>query len=117
MSTRLYVGNIAYRATAEDLRAAFAAVARVLSVHLPVERETGRPRGFGFVDVAAETDADADAVIESMNGQLLFDRSLVVNLARPQEERVDRRGPADGRNGSPPSYRFQRTDRPRLRSM
>jgi RNA recognition motif-containing protein len=94
---RLYVGNISYRATAEDLHAAFTEVATVLSVHLPVDRETGRPRGFGFVEVDSES--GAEAVIQAMDGHLILGRALVVSLARPREERPDRRGAINGRDG------------------
>jgi RNA recognition motif-containing protein len=115
VSVRLYVGNIAYRATAEDLHAAFAGVVPVRSVHLPVDSETGRPRGFGFVEVP--TEADADAAIASLHGYPVLGRQLVVSLARPREARLDRRASPHARSAAPLRPGPRALDRPGLRPI
>ena len=88
MPVRLFLGNLPYSATEADLRAHVAAVAPPLSVVLPMDRETGRPRGFAFVDypdLAAATE-----VIRRLNGQPFMGRTLSVSEARPREERGPR---------------------------
>ncbi|MDE3089544.1 MAG: RNA-binding protein [Chloroflexota bacterium] len=85
MSTRLFVGNLSYQTTEEDLRALFAGVASVASVTLVTERDTGRSKGFAFVEMA--TPEDAQKAISQLNGQALHDRTIRVDLARPREER------------------------------
>ena len=88
MPVRLFLGNLPYSATEADLRAHVAAVAPPLSVVLPMDRETGRPRGFAFVDypdLAAATE-----VIRRLNGQPFMGRSLSVSEARPREDRGPR---------------------------
>lgn len=82
---RLYVGNLAFSATEDDVRAAFEAHGEVESVHLVMDRDTGRSRGFAFVEMG---DADqAEQAIAAMNGADLGGRALVVNEARPRPER------------------------------
>jgi cold-inducible RNA-binding protein len=79
MSVRLYIGNVPYRVTPHELAAACAEVVPVQSVYLPIDKESGRPRGFGFVEVADE--ADADRLMAGLNGQPLQGRALVVHPA------------------------------------
>lgn len=85
MAVRLFVGNLSYSTTEADLRAHFGAVAAPSQVVLPVDRETGRPRGFAFVEFAER--ADADAAVQRFNGQPLNGRPLAVSEARAREER------------------------------
>lgn len=85
MSKRLYVGNLSYSATEQDVRDAFEAHGPVESVHLVTDRETGQMRGFGFVEFADE--GHAQSAIDALNGQDLAGRDLVVNEARPRAER------------------------------
>ena len=82
---RLYVGNLSFDATEDDVRNAFSAFGEVSSVHMVTDRDTGRPRGFGFVEMA-DSDA-ADQAINSLNGSQLSGRALTVNEARPRPER------------------------------
>ena len=85
MNNRLYVGNLAFSATEQDVRAAFEVHGQLESVHLVTDRDTGQMRGFGFVEF---TDAaNAQAAIDALNGQDLQGRALVVNEARPRPER------------------------------
>jgi cold-inducible RNA-binding protein len=85
MGTKLYVGNLSYDATENDLQDLFAQAGAVTSVNLMQDRETGRPRGFGFVEMA--TEADTAKAITMFNGKDLKGRPLTVNEARPREER------------------------------
>ena len=85
MGTKLYVGNLSYDATENDLQDLFAQAGTVTSVNLMQDRETGRPRGFGFVEMANE--ADTAKAISMFNGKDLKGRPLTVNEARPKEER------------------------------
>jgi RNA recognition motif-containing protein len=82
---RLYVGNLSFESTEEDVRQAFSAFGEVSSVHVVTDRDTGRPRGFGFVEMA-DSDA-AEQAIQSLNGSQLSGRALTVNEARPRPER------------------------------
>ncbi|NMB34821.1 MAG: RNA-binding protein [Firmicutes bacterium] len=84
MLKTLYVGNVPWGTTEEDLRDAFAEHGEVLGCRIITERATGRSRGYGFVEV---NDADAEKIIESMNGVELDGRRLVVNEAKPRENR------------------------------
>ncbi|MEQ8539115.1 RNA recognition motif domain-containing protein [Coleofasciculus sp. D1-CHI-01] len=81
----IYVGNLSYDVTAEDLSAVFADYGAVKRVQLPTDRETGRPRGFGFVEM--ETDDEETAAIEALDGAEWMGRNLKVNKARPRENR------------------------------
>ena len=91
MSNKLYVGNLSFRVTSEDLQEHFAAAGAVESANVVYDRETGRSRGFGFVEMADE-DA-ANAAIAQFNGQEYDGRNMVVNEARPRE---DNRGGGGG---------------------
>lgn len=90
MGNKLYVGNLPYTVRDEDLQQAFSAYGSVNSAKVMMERETGRSKGFGFVEMGS--DAEAQAAVEGMNGQSLGGRSLVVNEARPMEARPPRSG-------------------------
>jgi hypothetical protein len=90
MSKNIYVGNLSFDTTADDLRDLFAAHGEVTRAQVTTDRETGRSRGFGFVDMS--NDAEAQAAIEGMNGQQIGGRGLVVNEARPMEARAPRSG-------------------------
>ncbi|MEA5504911.1 RNA-binding protein [Halotia wernerae UHCC 0503] len=81
----IYVGNLSYQVTEEDLKRAFAEYGTVNRVQLPTDRETGRPRGFAFVEM--ETDAQETAAIEALDGAEWMGRDLKVNKAKPREER------------------------------
>lgn len=85
MAAKLFVGNLSYQATEEDLRELFQQAGTVQSVRIITDQFTGRPRGFGFVEMA--TKEEGDRAIEQLNGRLFRDRNLVVNEARPQPTR------------------------------
>ena len=85
MGNKLYVGNLAYSVRDDSLTQAFAQFGTVTSAKVMMDRETGRSKGFGFVEMGS--DAEAQAAINGMNGQQLQGRPLVVNEARPREER------------------------------
>ena len=85
MAKKLYVGGISYSTTDQGLKDAFAQAGAVLSASIVMDRETGRSRGFGFVEMA--NDAEADGAITMWNGKELDGRSLTVNEARPKESR------------------------------
>ena len=82
MARKLFVGGLPYRTTNEELRDAFAKAGEVASASIVIERETGRSRGFGFVEMA--NDADADTAIEMWNGKDFDGRMLTVSDARPK---------------------------------
>jgi hypothetical protein len=90
MGNKLYVGNLPYSFRDEDLQQAFAAHGSVSSAKVMMERDTGRSKGFGFVEMGS--DAEAQAAINGMNGQQFGGRGLVVNEARPMEARPPRTG-------------------------
>ncbi|MGK7939539.1 MAG: RNA recognition motif domain-containing protein [Crocosphaera sp.] len=81
----IYVGNLNYEVTQDDLEQVFAEYGTVKKVQLPLDRETGRPRGFGFVEM--ETEDDETKAIEALDGAEWMGRSLKVNKARPREDR------------------------------
>ncbi len=81
----IYVGNLSFEVTKEDLNAAFAEYGSVKQVQLPTDRETGRMRGFGFVEMG--TDAEETAAIDALDGAEWMGRSLKVSKARPKEDR------------------------------
>lgn len=85
MGNKLYVGNLAYSVRDDDLQQAFAQFGTVASAKVMMDRDTGRSKGFGFVEMGS--DAEAQSAINGMNGQALDGRALVVNEARPREER------------------------------
>jgi RNA recognition motif-containing protein len=85
MGNKLYVGNLAYAVRDDDLQQAFAQYGTVTSAKVMMDRETGRSKGFGFVEMGS--DAEAQSAINGMNGQPLAGRAVVVNEARPREDR------------------------------
>jgi RNA recognition motif-containing protein len=93
MDVKLYVGNLSYSTTEDDLRTLFAQAGTVTSVAVIKDRDTGQSKGFAFVEMG--TQAEAQKAISQFNAKDLQDRALTVNLARPKEERSgfgDRRG-------------------------
>jgi cold-inducible RNA-binding protein len=96
LNQRIYVGNLPFNAEQADVEELFAAHGEVLSVALPTDRETGRPRGFGFVEMAKE---DADKAIRALDGKDFGGRNLRVNEAEPREERGSRGGGGGGFGG------------------
>jgi RNA recognition motif-containing protein len=93
MTTKLYVGNLSFKTTSDELREHFSQAGTVESASVIEDRETGRSRGFGFVEMA--TAEDAQAAIEQFNGKDLNGRSLTVNEAKPKTDR----GPGGGGRG------------------
>ena len=85
MGNKLYVGNLAYSVRDESLHQAFSQFGTVTSAKVMMDRDTGRSKGFGFVEMGS--DAEAQSAINGMNGQPLEGRAVVVNEARPREER------------------------------
>jgi len=92
MSAKLFVGNLSFKITENDLQDAFAAHGTVVEANLMMDRVSGRPRGFGFVTMGSPE--EAQKAIDAMNGKELDGRALTVNIARPREER-----PAGGGGG------------------
>lgn len=84
----IYVGNLSYDVTEEDLTSVFAEYGSVKRVQLPTDRETGRMRGFGFVELSAES--EEDAAIEALDGAEWMGRDMRVNKARPREQNNNR---------------------------
>ncbi len=103
MATKLFMGNLSWDVTDEVLQEAVARYGRTISARVMTDRDTGRSRGFGFVEVE---DADAQNVISGLNGQSLMGRPLTVNLAREREPRSggDRGGYGGGRSGGGRRY-------------
>ena len=97
MGNKLYVGNLPYSVRDSDLEQSFGQFGSVTSAKVMMERDTGRSKGFGFVEMGS--DAQAQAAVEGMNGAPLGGRSLVVNEARPMEARPPRTGGFGGRDG------------------
>jgi cold-inducible RNA-binding protein len=94
MSAKLFVGNLSFNLTENELQDAFAAHGTVLEANLMMDRATGRPRGFGFVTMS--TPEEAEKAIAAMHGKELGGRALTVNIARPREDR-----PPGGGGGGP----------------
>src|ERR671919_1780621 len=108
MSAKLFVGNLSFQATEEDLRELFAQAGNVETVRIITDQFTGRPRGFGFVEMA--TKEEAVKAVEMLNGRLFRDRNLVVDEARPQPQRGGGggrgdRGPRPGGGGGGGGWR------------
>ena len=97
MGNKLYVGNLPYSFRDEDLQRAFSAYGNVNSAKVMMERDTGRSKGFGFVEMGS--DAEAQAAIQALHGQQQGGRALVVNEARPMEARPPRSGGGGGYGG------------------
>ncbi len=95
MPAKLFVGNLSFQATEDDLRELFAQAGTVESVRIVTDQFTGRPRGFGFVEMS--TKEEAAKAVEMLNGRLFRDRNLVVDEARPQPQR----GSGGPRGGGP----------------
>ncbi len=94
----IYVGNLSYEVTEADLSSVFAEYGTVKRVQLPTDRETGRMRGFGFVEMG--TDAEEDAAIEALDGAEWMGRDLKVNKAKPREDRGSFGGGGGGRRSN-----------------
>ena len=90
MNNKLFVGNLSFKITENDLQDMFAAHGTVIEANLMVDRATSRPRGFGFVTMS--TDEEAQKAAEALNGQSVDGRALTVNPAKPREERSGNRG-------------------------
>jgi cold-inducible RNA-binding protein len=97
MSNKLYVGNLSYSVRDDDLQQQFSAFGQVQSAKVMMERDTGRSKGFGFVEMS--NGQEAEAAIRGMNGQNMGGRDLVVNIARPMEARGPRSGGYGGDSG------------------
>ena len=93
----IYVGNLSFDTSESDLQAAFAAYGAVSTARIATDRDTGRARGFGFVEMASQ--AEAQAAIKALNGSELQGRTLTVNEARPREERRTGGGGGGNRGG------------------
>ncbi len=91
----IYVGNLSYQVTEEDIRGVFAEYGTVKRVQVPTDRETGRPRGFAFVEMG--TDAEEAAAIDGLDGAEWMGRDLKVNKAKPKEDRGSSGGGGRGR--------------------
>ena len=95
MSTKLFVGNLSFNTTENDLQDAFAAHGSVVETNLMMDKMSGRPRGFAFVTMS--TPEEAQKAIDALNGKELDGRALTVNIARPREERPPGGGGGGGR--------------------
>ena len=102
MSNKLYVGNLSFNTTENDLNDAFAAHGTVTETNLMMDRETGRPRGFGFVTMGSSE--EANKAIEALNGKEMDGRALTVNVAKPREERAGGGGGRREYGGSSGGY-------------
>lgn len=97
MGKKLYVGNLSYDVSSSDLEAMLAAHGTVESAQVITDRDSGRSKGFGFVEMSS--DSEAQAAIDALNGQMHQDRPLTVNEARPREDRGGRGGGGGGYRG------------------
>jgi hypothetical protein len=97
MNTKMYVGNLPFSATENELRDLFSQFGAVTDIHLPTDRDSGRPRGFAFVTM--DTDTAMNAAINDLNGKEWNGRTLAINEARPREERPSFGGGGGGRGG------------------
>ena len=102
MGNKLYVGNLPYSFRDSDLEQAFSQYGQITSAKVMMERDTGRSKGFGFVEIGSE--AEAQAAIQGLNGQQVGGRGLVVNEARPMEPRPRSGGYGGGGGGDRGSY-------------
>jgi len=102
MSTKLFVGNLSFNTTENDLQSAFAAHGTVVEANLMMDRMTSRSRGFAFVTMS--TPEEAQKAIEALNGAQLDNRALTVNVARPKEERPRGDRPGGGDRGPRRAY-------------
>ena len=90
MATKLYIGGLPYTTTGDELQTAFAAFGNVASATVITDKMSGRSRGFGFVEMS--TEEEAQKAIEGMNGKDMGGRTITVNLARPMQKRTEGRG-------------------------
>ena len=97
MNNKLYVGNLSFDTTQTELENAFGAFGTVQSVNMITDRDTGRPRGFGFVEMSS--DSEAQAAIDGLDQKDLGGRNLKVNIAKPRENRGGGGGGGGGRGG------------------
>ncbi|MHB1305619.1 MAG: RNA recognition motif domain-containing protein [Limisphaerales bacterium] len=97
MSSKLFVGNLSFNTTENDLQDAFAAHGTVVEANLMMDRMSGRPRGFGFVTMS--TPEEAEKAIQALNGAQIDGRALTVNIARPREDRPSGGGGGGGYGG------------------
>jgi RNA recognition motif-containing protein len=97
MEKKIYVGNISFKATEDDIRELFSKSGAVESVKIITDVQTGNPKGFGFVEMA--TSEDAQKAIEALNGAMFMERTLTVNEAKPQQPRDRRSGGFGGGKG------------------
>lgn len=97
MNNKLYVGQLSYSVDSETLNSHFATIGEVLSAKVITDRDTGRSKGFGFVEMSTET--DAQNAIEKLNGSDLLGRTINVSMAKPQEERRPFRSGGGGGGG------------------
>ncbi len=97
MSSKIYVGNLSFDTTTQDLEEMFGASGTVESTNIIEDRETGRSRGFAFVEMSSK--AEAEAAISALNGKEIDGRALTVNEAKPREEGGGNRGGGGGRGG------------------
>jgi RNA recognition motif-containing protein len=111
MGTKLYVGNIPFKATEDDLTELFAQAGSVQSVNLVTDPHTGQPRGFGFVEMAS--DGEARKAVESLNGSVFMERTLTVDEARPPKQRERGLGGGGGGRGGYGGGRDDRSGRGR----
>jgi len=109
MSNKLFVGNLSFNITENDLQDAFAAHGTVTETNIMMDRMSGRPRGFGFVTMSSPE--EAQKAISAMNGAQLGGRALTVNIARPREERPGGGGGGGGGRGPRREFRGGGRDR------
>ncbi len=102
MNTKLFVGNLSFNTTENDLHDAFAAHGNVVEANLMTDRMSGRPSGFGFVTMSSEE--EAQKAIQALHGSKLDNRELTVNVARPREERPPGGGGGGGGRGPRREY-------------
>jgi RNA recognition motif-containing protein len=102
MNNKLFVGNLSFNVTENDLQDAFAAHGSVVETNLMMDRMTGRPRGFAFVTMS--TAEEAQKAIDALNGHQMDGRALTVNIARPREERPAGGGGGGGGGGGRRDY-------------
>ena len=94
---KIYVGNLSYEVTEDELRQEFAAYGEVTSASIPTDKYSGRPRGFGFVEMASKS--EGEAAISGLNGKTLKERTMVVSEARPRSDDRGRGSYGDRRGG------------------
>lgn len=104
MAKKLYVGNLSYGVTDSDLQRIFEEYGTVESAQVVMDRDSGRSKGFGFVEMSS--DQEAQAAIDGLNGQEVSGRALTVNEARPREDRGGRGGGGRGRGGFGGGHRY-----------